>query len=52
MSTTPVKLRPAQAEVHRAAHSQDLAEVQKQATFEREAEGLELKPIPRSRVPL
>jgi hypothetical protein len=52
MKITPVKLRLAQAEVHHAAHSQDLTEIQKQATFEREAEGLELKPIPKSRVPL
>lgn len=52
MTTTPIQLRPAQAEVHRTAHSQDLHEVQRQARFERKAEGLEPKPIPAERVPL
>ena len=52
MTITPIQLRPAQAEVHRTAHSQDLHEVQHQARFEREAEGVELKPIPAKRVQL
>jgi len=52
MSTTPVKLRPAQAEVHRAAHSQDLAEVKSRPLSNARPKGFELKPIPRSRVPL
>ena len=52
MKTSSIHLRPAQAEVHRAAHSQDLTEVQKQARFEREKEGLELKAIPAPRVQL
>ena len=52
MTTTPIQLRPAQAEVHRTAHSQDLREVQRQARFEREAEGLQLKTIPAEHVPL
>lgn len=52
MTTTPIQLRPAQAEVHRTAHSQDMREVQRQARFEREAEGLELEPVPAKRVQL
>ena len=40
MQTTPDTLRPAQAEVHRAAHNQDLTEVPKRAMLDREAEQL------------
>jgi hypothetical protein len=39
MQTTPNTLRPAQAEVHRAAHDQDLLEVPRRARLDREAEG-------------
>lgn len=39
MQTTPDTLRPAQAEVHRTAHDQDLLEVPKRAKLDREAEG-------------
>ena len=39
MQTTPRILRPAQNEVHRGAHSQDLLEVPKHAMLDREAEG-------------
>ena len=48
MQTTPVPLRPAQAEVHRTAHDQDLIEVPKQAKLDREAEALkeQKKPAP------
>jgi hypothetical protein len=38
MQTTQTKLRPAQAEVHRTAHDQDLIEVPKRARLDREAE--------------
>ena len=38
MQTTPKPLRPAQAEVHRTAHDQDLIEVPRRATLDREAE--------------
>jgi len=38
METTPHQLRPAQAEVHRTAHDQDLIEVPKRAKLDREAE--------------
>jgi hypothetical protein len=38
MQTTPENLRPAQKEVYRAAHTQDLIEVPKQAQLDREAE--------------
>lgn len=33
------KLQPAQAEVHKAAHSQDLVEVPKRAKLDREIDG-------------
>jgi hypothetical protein len=47
MQITPAPLRPAQAEVHRAAHDQDLIEVPKRARLDREAEGKrEQKPSP------
>ena len=52
MITTPIQLRPAQTEVHRTAHSQDLSEVQRQARFEREAEGLQLKAVPAKQIQL
>ena len=38
MQTTSETLRPAQAEVHRTAHNQDLTEVPKRARLDREAE--------------
>jgi hypothetical protein len=52
MSSKVVDLRPAQSEVHRTAHDQDLVEVQKRARLEREAASLELKSIPKPDVPL
>jgi hypothetical protein len=39
MQTTPKILRPAQNEVHRTAHDQDLVEVPKRAVLDRAAEG-------------
>jgi hypothetical protein len=39
MQTTPAKLRPAQREVQRTAHDQDLIEVPKRAQLDRQAEG-------------
>jgi hypothetical protein len=39
MQTTPQTLRPAQTEVHRTAHDQDLIEVPRRARLDREAEG-------------
>lgn len=39
MQTTQMILRPAQKEVHRTAHDQDLVEVPKRAVLDREAEG-------------
>ena len=41
MQTTSQSLRPAQAEVHRAAHDQDLIQVPKRAKLDREAEAKE-----------
>jgi hypothetical protein len=38
MQTTPENLRPAQDEVNRAAHNQDLIEVPKQAQLDRTLE--------------
>jgi hypothetical protein len=38
MQTTPYKLRPAQHEVHRTAHNQDMIEVPKRAMLDRLAE--------------
>jgi hypothetical protein len=47
MQITPAPLRPAQAEVHRAAHNQDLIEVPKRARLDREAEGkIDKQPTP------
>jgi hypothetical protein len=45
MQTTPRKLIPAQAEVHSAAHNQDLIEVPKRARLDREAEGRTAPPV-------
>ena len=42
MQTTAMKLRPAQNEVHRAAHDQDLVEVPRRARLDREVEGTKL----------
>jgi hypothetical protein len=39
MHSIVTKLKPAQEEVHRTAHDQDLVEVPKQATLDRVAEG-------------
>ncbi|MGO9340254.1 MAG: hypothetical protein ACLPY1_22390 [Terracidiphilus sp.] len=39
MQTATEKLLPAQKEVHRTAHDQDLVEVPKRARLDREAEG-------------
>lgn len=39
MQSTAKVLRPAQNEVHRAAHDQDLVEVPRRARLDREAEG-------------
>jgi hypothetical protein len=38
MQTVPSRLRPAQNEVRRTAHDQDLIEVPKRAKLDREAE--------------
>lgn len=38
MQATPIPLRPAQDEVQRTAHDQDLTEVPRRARLEREAE--------------
>jgi hypothetical protein len=49
MQNTPSRLRPAQNEVHRTAHDQDLIEVPRRAKLDREAEakkntqGMEVK---------
>jgi hypothetical protein len=45
MHATPQKLRPAQAEVHRTAHDQDLIEVPKRARLDREAEAPEIPQV-------
>jgi hypothetical protein len=42
MQTTSLKLRPAQHEVHRTAHDQDMIEVPKRAMLDRQAE----QPVP------
>jgi hypothetical protein len=42
MQTTVKALRPAQNEVHRAAHDQDLVEVPKRAQLDRENDGARL----------
>jgi hypothetical protein len=38
MQAVPTQLNPAQDEVHRTTHNQDLIEVSKRALFDREAE--------------
>jgi len=43
MQSITQKLSPAQAEVHRTAHDQDLIEIPKRARLDREAEGRKLK---------
>jgi hypothetical protein len=45
MDSTTNKLLPAQKEVHRTAHDQDLIEVPKRARLDREAEGRKLPQI-------
>jgi len=45
MQTTPRKLIPAQDEVHRAAHDQDLIEVPLRARLDREAEDTKLPQV-------
>jgi hypothetical protein len=42
MQSITEKLRPAQAEVHRTAHDQDLVEIPKRARLDRAAEGRKL----------
>jgi hypothetical protein len=45
MQNEKQKLRPAQTEVHRTAHDQDLIEVPKRARLDREAEGTKLPQV-------
>jgi hypothetical protein len=45
MQSTLRKLIPAQAELHRTAHDQDLVEVPKRARLDREAEGRKLPQV-------
>lgn len=40
MQIIPASLRPAQEEVHKAAHNQDLTEIPKRARMDREREAL------------
>jgi hypothetical protein len=50
MQGTLAHLRPAQVEVHRTAHDQDLVEVPKRARLDREAEGKQIQlPSPTTR---
>jgi hypothetical protein len=42
MQSTAKELRPAQNEVHRAAHDQDLVEVPKRAQLDRDNDGARL----------
>ena len=51
MQLIPNPLQPAQAEVLRGAHSQDLFEVPKRAELDREAEARELQLPPRPLTP-
>ncbi len=46
MQTTMQTLRPAQAEVHRTAHEQDLIEIPRRARLDREVEGKKNQPPP------
>jgi hypothetical protein len=45
MQTTPRKLIPAQAEVHRTAHDQDLIEVPRRARLDRETEARNISQV-------
>jgi hypothetical protein len=45
MQTSNAKLLPAQKEVHRTAHDQDLIEVPKRARLDREAEARNLRQV-------
>ncbi|MGA3046315.1 MAG: hypothetical protein ABSD67_06805 [Terracidiphilus sp.] len=47
MQNTPDQLRPAQEEIHRTAHDQDLTEVPKRAKLDREAEAEQSTQTPR-----
>jgi hypothetical protein len=49
MQTTHQQLHPAQAEVQRTAHDQDLVEVPKRAKLDREAEGKKFHQPPPAR---
>jgi hypothetical protein len=46
MQTIPTQLKPAQDEIHRTAHDQDLIEVPKRARLDREAENQGFLQIP------
>jgi hypothetical protein len=46
MQSTLTQLKPAQAEVHQAAHDQDLTEVPRRARLDREAEHNKQFPTP------
>jgi hypothetical protein len=48
METIPRQLQPAQNELQRTAHDQDLIEVPKQARLDREAENDKYLQMPRS----
>jgi hypothetical protein len=52
MATIPWKLKPAQDEVHRTAHDQDLIEVPKRARLDREAEHRKNLQVPQETVPV
>jgi hypothetical protein len=48
MQTTSRRLKPAQDEVQRTAHDQDLIEIPKRARLDREAENAKDSQIPQS----
>jgi hypothetical protein len=52
MGIIPDQLKPAQAEVHKTAHDQDLIEVPKRARLDREAEHNKDSQGARSRMPV
>jgi hypothetical protein len=52
MQTIPTQLKPAQDEVQRTAHYQDLIEVPKRALFDREAENDKDLRMPQSAGPV
>jgi len=52
MATIPWKLKPAQEEVHRTAHDQDLIEVPKRARLDREAEHRKNLQVPQETGPV